>query len=644
MNKDTILLLGQAGRSQKSVLANLKSLNLHAVVAETANQGLRKLHDWHPDMVIIDIDMPEGVFILQKIRSQHPDMQIMVLSAAARLTRNMADLKYVASEFVSMPLNPDAFEIALNRMQRMTQLNRRLQNPEKDTQPVFSLETNQHIESERFVTVRQIIDRISIIIGRLADDVQGGVRYFAEMPYFVSIHDRDCKVLAVNSAYRKYLGNKLYGNSWDIYQGEHRQREACPACRTLIAGQVMTTHAIVRYLNGAEVPVIVHTSPIYNNDGEVELVLEVFAGTKDIDRMSEEIITTQQRYHQLFDEVPCYIAAVDRKMRVAAVNRRFKEAFGDQTGRTFYEIFNHVSVPVGTCSITHTIKDGLAHHSEMVLISRAGKQFNMLTWTKPIVTSAGKLLQVLVIFIDITELRQTQENLASLGLMLSTLSHNLKGILTGLDAGLYFIEKGFYRNQNARIEEGLDVSKLMAERIRRMVYDILYYARERDLKISLTDVANFVNDVVALIGTRIRAANIDFTCRVAAEIGEFEIDTGLFRSALLNLLENAMEACIEDAHKPAHKIELTVKADNGNVLFNISDNGSGIEKDLMPHMFTLFYSSKGHKGTGLGLFITWQVVRKHGGHISATSEKNKGTHFHIRMPRKAGVEKINLVS
>ncbi|MCP4689175.1 MAG: HAMP domain-containing histidine kinase, partial [Desulfobacterales bacterium] len=239
-------------------------------------------------------------------------------------------------------------------------------------------------------------------------------------------------------------------------------------------------------------------------------------------------------------------------------------------------------------------------------------------------------------FFDITELRQTQENLASLGLMVSTLSHNLKGILTGLDAGLFFIEKGFYRGRGAHIEEGLDVSKLMAERIRRMVYDILYYAKERDLQLKRTSVVHFANDVVSSIEIRIRAADIEFTHDYAPNLGEFEVDAGLFRSALLNLLENAMEACIEDAGKPSHKIEIIVGMDEDHILFDIIDNGSGIEKDRIKQMFTLFYSSKGHRGTGLGLFITRQVIRKHGGHISATSEKGKGSRFHIRMPRKPG--------
>ncbi len=632
---ETILVIDGDDRSWKETLSCLEAMNCRAVRAENAAEGLREFRERHPDIVLIDTDVPEGAAVLKKIRSRNPDTQIMALADGEKMHESMRDLKHDASEFVGKPVNPDAFEIAMNRMRRLIQLNRMVTARGESDEGASALEMDQRIESERFVTVRQIIDRISVIMDRLVDDVQGGVRYFAQMPYFVSIHDRNCKILATNPAYKKYLGNKLGGASWEIYTGDRAGPDACPVGRTIRSGDVMTTRAVIRYPGGANAPVVVHTSPIYNNDGEVELVLEVFAGTKDIDRMSAEITHTQQRYQQLFDEVPCYIAVVDRKLRVAAVNRLFKEEFGDQTGQTFYDIFNHINVPMGVCSITHTLKDGKAHQGEMVLISHEGKQFNMLTWTKPITTPSGKLIQVLVIFFDITELRQTQENLASLGLMISTLSHNLKGILTGLDAGLYFIEKGFYRGQGAHIEEGLDVSKLMAERIRRMVYDILSYAKERDLQLESISVVNFANDVVSSIEIRIRAANIQFTHDFGPNLGEFEIDVSLFRSALLNLLENAMEACIEDANKPTHKIELNVEADKDHILFDIIDDGSGIAKDRIKHLFTLFYSSKGHRGTGLGLFITRQVIRKHGGRISAASETDKGSHFHIEMPRKA---------
>ncbi len=73
----------------------------------------------------------------------------------------------------------------------------------------------------------------------------------------------------------------------------------------------------------------------------------------------------------------------------------------------------------------------------MVLTDRNGVQYNMMAGTAPIKTLAGKLIQILITFTDATRLRQLQDNLSSLGMMIGTISHDLKDCLTGLDAGLY---------------------------------------------------------------------------------------------------------------------------------------------------------------------------------------------------------------
>ena len=106
-------------------------------------------------------------------------------------------------------------------------------------------------------------------------------------------------------------------------------------------------------------------------------------------------------------------------------------------------------------------------------------------WVLETVTSVahGGRRATLSYFMDISELRRMQGNLSALGLMIGTISHSLKGCLTGLDASLYLIETGFYRNKPARIEEGIDVTKLMIDRIRKLVLDILYYSKERELKL-----------------------------------------------------------------------------------------------------------------------------------------------------------------
>lgn len=467
----------------------------------------------------------------------------------------------------------------------------------------------------------------------VATDVQGGVKYFNELPYFVSIHSSECQVLAANNTYTKYLGNRIYKNSWDIYSGKRAARNGCPVGRALKAVDVMSTRALVRYKSGARVPVTVHTAPVYDDDGRIALILEVFAGTKEIETLATEIKTTQQRYAQLFDAVPSQLVVIDRHFTITAANRKFIRNFGKQIGNNFFNVLRPASFPAYRDPVTRTVRTGQPHQGEMVMTDASGTKQNMMAWTSPITTGAGKLIQILVIFADVTELRRLQHNLAALGLMLSTVSHDLKGSLTGLDAGLYLMDTGFYRNRPGRIEEGLDLTKLMAERIRKLVFDILYYAKDRDLEREKVVVAEFAADLAANIEHKARGASISLVCDIGPDLGSFEIDPSLLRAALINILDNAIEACIENSEILVPEIRMTVQRIQNEIQFTITDNGSGIKKEKISHLFDLFYSSKGGQGTGIGLFITKKAIQKHGGTISVKSTPNQGTTFEIFIPQ-----------
>lgn len=624
--QEHILVLDDDPRTRELLDKCLAEWNWRVWNAENSTHAADEFARRCPALLIISAEMPGSMRFLETALSQDPEVQSLLICEPHRLSRIMADFRDQATDFLPRPLNLTALDVSLRRARRFILMRRKLE--------AAAEKTAWKVDTERFVAVRQIVDKLSLIISEIANDVQGGIRYFNEMPYFVSIHSHDCKVLATSPAYKARLGNKIYHDSWEIYAEHQASRESCPVGRTVDTGNVLTTRATVRYLSGARVPVIVHTSPVFNDDGEVELVLEVFAGTKEIDRLSEEIASTQQRYQQLFDAVPCHVVVLDLKLRLAAFNRRFREDFGEHTGQIFFDIFRQVSPPRAHCPITQTLQDGMSHQSQMVLTAQTGEPYNVLAWTSPIKTAAGKLIQTLVIFADITELRKLQDNLSSLGLMIGTISHNLKGSLTGLDAGLYLIETGFYRDKPGRIEEGLDVAKLMADRIRRLVYDILYYVKERDLEPEKVDAIKFASDVAANIETRIRGADITFHCEFAPDTGEFEADPGLVRSALTNILENAMEACIEDQNAKSYQIDFILRGEQDSILVEIADNGMGMAEAQMKNMFSLFYSSKGRKGTGLGLFITHKVIQKHGGSISVDSRPGGGARFFIRLPRK----------
>jgi len=227
-----------------------------------------------------------------------------------------------------------------------------------------------------------------------------------------------------------------------------------------------------------------------------------------------------------------------------------------------------------------------------------------------------------------------QGNLSALGLMIGTISHSLKGCLTGLDASLYLIETGFYRNKPARIEEGIDVTKLMIDRIRKLILDILYYSKERELRLETIEVWRFAKDLTKSIEARIRAANITFETNISNKTGKFRVDCNILQPALVNILENAMEACIEDHRSVAHHIRFCASGDPDKVVLEISDNGPGMDDDQIQRIFQLFYSSKGSKGTGIGLFVTRKVIRQHGGSVTVESKPGHGASFYITLPRQ----------
>ena len=233
----------------------------------------------------------------------------------------------------------------------------------------------------------------------------------------------------------------------------------------------------------------------------------------------------------------------------------------------------------------------------------------------------------------IREKTELQDHLSSLGMMISSISHGIKGLLTGLDGGMYLLEKGFSQKSQEQITEGWEVVKQMVERIRKMVLDILYYAKERDLRWERIDALSFAEEVAKVVEPKIRSGGIEFEKNLDSKIGEFEINAGYVHSALLNILDNAVDACTKDTSKQKHKITLKVKQDNRHIIFDVADNGLGMDSDTSEKIFTPFFSLKGEKGTGLGLFISNKIIDQHGGEIIVKSKLRQGTLFRIKIPK-----------
>ncbi|MEJ2039323.1 MAG: ATP-binding protein [Desulfosarcinaceae bacterium] len=345
---------------------------------------------------------------------------------------------------------------------------------------------------------------------------------------------------------------------------------------------------------------------------------------------------TRQRYEHLFDAVPVQVVALDRRCNITAVNARFKSLFGDQVGNKFFDVFTPAAFPAHRDPISLTLSDGRPHQGEMALSGPDHTQHTMMTKTAPILTPSGKMVQVLAIMTDITEYRQMKDHMATLGLMLSTVCHDMKGCLTGLDAGIYHIDRGFYRNIPGRIEEGIEIIRMMTDRIRKLALDVLYSTKERPLELESVEVMAFAGDIASAMEARIRGSNITFNCDFSLCTGRMEIDAGLMRSAIMNILENALEACLEDDQEHPHAIDFIVLSEADHIVMEISDNGKGIPGKELKNIFNVFRSSKGRRGTGLGLYITDKALKKHNGSVEVDSTPGQGTTFRLFLQRRQG--------
>ena len=139
--------------------------------------------------------------------------------------------------------------------------------------------------------------------------------------------------------------------------------------------------------------------------------------------------------------------------------------------------------------------------------------------------------------------------------------------------------------------------------------------------------------VVEMLNKRAEDLEIDFQVDLNESVGTCEVDPKSIKESLVNILDNAFDACRVDKRKDSHFVRLSLASQGDDAVFRIEDNGVGMDRETRQKVFSLFFSSKGLEGTGLGLFIANKITQAHGGRITVDSEVDRGTCFVVTIPR-----------
>lgn len=232
------------------------------------------------------------------------------------------------------------------------------------------------------------------------------------------------------------------------------------------------------------------------------------------------------------------------------------------------------------------------------------------------------------------------ERLAAIGETVASLSHSIKNIVQGLRGGADVVEMGLKKDDLKIAKGGWGILKRNLDRIMSLALNMLAYSRQRRVEIDLAKLGPLIEECAQLLEGQCQAKGAALIVDVDPEMPPIPIDAGLIHQALMNLMTNAVEAVDQETgvvtvRAAYHAQDSRKPGTSPWVEVRIIDNGPGIPADKVARIFEPFNTTKGLRGTGLGLAVAKRVVEEHSGRISveaAEPDEPRGAVFRIVLP------------
>ncbi|NVL89981.1 MAG: response regulator [Desulfobacterales bacterium] len=342
------------------------------------------------------------------------------------------------------------------------------------------------------------------------------------------------------------------------------------------------------------------------------------------------------------------IVATDKQGNIVTFNQGAERIFGHSKDEV-----------VGKMDIRSLYPPGIAEEIRQSLYSKEREIEGMRNWQETFVLGKGghkipvrlsgtilyrngETIGSVAFFHDLREIKRLEreliksERLAATGQTVAGLADCIKSFLFGLEGGVYVVDKGLKKDDMHKLSTGWNVVQGNIGRISNLVLDLISYSKEDKPKRERCSPNVIADEVCELMESKAKESGIEIVRDVDSNIGEVYLDPKGIHRCLLNLVSNAIDACISDEEDGKdYVVRVTTRLESDGVLtFQVSDNGCGMDEEVRKKMFTSFFSTKGSKGTGLGLLVTQKIAQEHGGTITVDLKPGKGSIFTIWLPRK----------
>lgn len=458
-----------------------------------------------------------------------------------------------------------------------------------------------------------------------------------------------------------YEAAEVIGQPVTILVPPDRLHEEAEILGRIRKGQPSERLETIRVCKGGKsIHVSVSVSPIKDADGHIIGASKVIhditalAAAREALVREKELLAAQKEWlHTTLTSIGDAVIATDPNGLITLMNPIAEQLTGwesrEAVGKPLKDVFRIVNQetrkpvenPVEKVRrLNHVV--GLANHT--ILISKSGQEIAIDDSGAPIRDSKGKLAGIVLIFRDVTQQRaleialNTNERLALAGRLSASIAHEIHNPLDTVGNALFLLDQQVGTDPRAR--QLLDTAQREVQRVAEISKNMLSLHRE-SRKASKVKLSELLEGVVALIEETIAKGGrtIEVVSRFDGEVEAFPSE---LRQVFTNVIKNAVEATSDGGVIKIYS-EPAQEAGREGVLVRVVDNGVGIPEHMQSRLFSPFVSSKEESGTGLGLWVSRNILEKHGGNIRLTSSVETdypGTTVSIFLPLKAGPRKI----
>ena len=359
-------------------------------------------------------------------------------------------------------------------------------------------------------------------------------------------------------------------------------------------------------------------------------------------RLYQELRKSERFREHVLDSMASALVAVNMRGEVLTFNRAAEELLGVTEAGVLEQPFGALFGSEGEAVIASTLEQGQEMaREEVILRAHDGTPVPVSLSTSLLRNERRNVYGAIATFVDLRPLKRAEEQarrldrLAALGRFTSSVAHEIRNPLTGIATGVQFLEKDM--EPEAPERENVDFILREIKRLDRIVQDLFDITHPRGLQARVEPIQDTLGRAIQVLRATLEEKGVQVSLEVSPRTPAVAHDPDQLEQVFINLIKNAAEASesgqaidvsVRPGAPPSHPHRgMTARG----AVVTVRDHGSGITPEHLKTIFEPFFTTK-QSGTGLGLYICHDIVKRHGGNLSVQSKPDHGTTFTVELP------------